>query len=386
MSKPRPCLPAALSVALLLSAALAQQTVTVRVQVRDYADFTRLTLEASAKLETTLSRTGATLDIQVDSPASLRLQTAPVSSRLVRSINWGRRGGRAILTVELKSSTFTYNAFTAGQPFQLMLDFREGEEEAKPPAGEKVSAPPPIARASAPPASGVRTIVLDPGHGGIECGAKGKLGALEKDVTLAIGLKLKAIIERNLSFRVVMTRDKDTEVSLENRAALANNNDALLFISIHANGSYKKSSNGSETFFLSLNALDEEIRRLAYFENTQAELEDRIAAREEEQDVLRMILWDMAQAAHIRQSSRLAELIQAELNALLGTANRGIKQAPFKVLTEVACPAVLVEVAFLSNPDEERRLVSEGFQNNVAQAIYQGLVSYIRLYPPEGGR
>ncbi|MBM3297129.1 MAG: N-acetylmuramoyl-L-alanine amidase [Candidatus Aminicenantes bacterium] len=267
-----------------------------------------------------------------------------------------------------------------------MVDFREGESAAPPPAREKSDAPPPVARTTPRPSSGVRTIVLDPGHGGIEPGAKGRFGALEKDITLAIGLKLKAVIERNLSFRVIMTRDKDVAVSLENRAALANNNDALLFISIHANGSYKKSSHGSETFFLSLNASDEEVRRLAYFENTQGELEGHLAAQEEEQDVLRMILWDMAQAAHIRQSSRLAELIQTELNTLLGTANRGIKQAPFKVLAEVACPAVLVETAFLSNPEEERRLVNDEFQNQVAQAIFQGLVSYIRLYPPEGGR
>ncbi|MBN2198442.1 MAG: N-acetylmuramoyl-L-alanine amidase [Candidatus Aminicenantes bacterium] len=267
-----------------------------------------------------------------------------------------------------------------------MVDFKEGEAAAPPPVRKEGAAPKSAAQPAVRPPSGVRTIVIDPGHGGIEPGAKGRFGTLEKDVTLPIALKLKAVIEKNLSFRVVMTRDKDMAVSLESRAALANNNDAMLFISIHANGSYKQSSHGSETFFLSLNASDEDVRRLAYFENTQAELEGHIAAQEEEQDVLRMILWDMAQSAYIRQSSRLAELIQAELNALLGTANRGIKQAPFKVLAEVACPAVLVEAAFLSNPDEERRLLNEEFQNNVALAIYQGLVNYIRLYPPEGGR
>jgi len=203
---------------------------------------------------------------------------------------------------------------------------------------------------------------------------------------LAISLKLKSIIERNLAFRVVLTRDKDVEVLLENRAAAANNNDAQFFISIHANGSYKKSSSGSETFFLNLNATDEDVRRLAYFENTQTELQGRIAADQDYQDDIRMILWDMAQAAYIRQSSRLAELVQAELNGLLGTANRGIKQAPFKVLTEVACPAILVEVAFLSNPEEERLLGREEFQWNVAQAIYQGLVNTIREFPAESLR
>ena len=101
----------------------------------------------------------------------------------------------------------------------------------------------------------VKTVVIDPGHGGIEIGAQGKFGTKEKDVTLGIGLKLKTIIERNLAYRVVMTRDSDVDISLEDRAALANNNKAYLFISIHANGSYRKNARGSETFFLSLNAI-----------------------------------------------------------------------------------------------------------------------------------
>jgi N-acetylmuramoyl-L-alanine amidase len=89
----------------------------------------------------------------------------------------------------------------------------------------------------------------------------------------------------------------------------------------------------------------------------------------------------MAQAAYLKQSQRLAEIIQDELNTLLNTKDRGIKQAPFKVLTGVACPAVLVESAFISNPEEERELVREGFQEKVAQAIYRGLVRYIKLLP-----
>lgn len=224
----------------------------------------------------------------------------------------------------------------------------------------------------------VRTIVIDPGHGGLEGGARGKFGTLEKEITLAISLKLKNFIERDLALRVFLTRDKDMSVSLDDRAALANNNKADLFISIHTNSSYRKNAHGSETYFLSLNATDEEARRLAYLENTSAELEEQIA--EENEDEIKMILWDMAQAAYLQQSSRLADLIQRELNVLLGTANRGIKQAPFKVLTGVACPAVLVEVAFISNPDEEKELLTEIFQNKVAEAIYKGLVKYIKLY------
>ncbi|MGB8951143.1 MAG: N-acetylmuramoyl-L-alanine amidase [Candidatus Aminicenantales bacterium] len=225
---------------------------------------------------------------------------------------------------------------------------------------------------------GIKTIVIDPGHGGLDTGAKGKFGTLEKNITLAVSLKLKAIVEQNLAFRVILTRDRDIDMLLENRSALANNNHAFLFISIHANGAFRKNAQGSETFFLNLNASDEETRRLAYLENTSADLEKRI--ENEEKDEIKMILWDMAQSAYIKQSSQLAEIIQQELNLLLGTENRGIKQAPFKVLTGVACPAVLVEVAFISNPEEEQKLNRDDFQRNVAQAIYRGLVRYIRLY------
>jgi len=223
-----------------------------------------------------------------------------------------------------------------------------------------------------------RTIVIDPGHGGLDVGAKGKFGSVEKDVDLAISLKLKALIEQSQSYRVVLTRDKDLDVSLENRAAIANNNDALVFLSIHVNGSFRKKARGSETFFMSLNATDEESRKLAYQENREAALDKSIAG--DGKDDIKMILWDMAQSAYIKQSSQLAELIQAQLNSLLGTENRGIKQADFVVLRGVACPAVLVEAAFISNPEEEQKLVDESFQNNVAQAVYTGLMRFLSVY------
>ncbi len=224
----------------------------------------------------------------------------------------------------------------------------------------------------------IQTVVIDPGHGGTEAGAKGRFGILEKDVNLAIGLKLREIIERNQTFRAVLTRDQDVDVSLENRSALANNYKADVFISIHSNGARQKAAEGSETFFLSMNASDEDARRLAYLENNSSRLEGQIGTSAE--DEIKMILWDMAQTAYLRQSSQLAELIQSELNILLGTRNRGIQQAPFKVLAGVACPAILVEVAFVSNPDEEKKLGSDDFQQKVAEALYRGLAKYLRLY------
>ena len=244
-------------------------------------------------------------------------------------------------------------------------------------AGLLVS-PVPVAAATGQ-AQTLRTIVIDPGHGGVESGAKGRFGNLEKDITLAVSLKLKALIEKDMGYEVVLTRDRDVDVSIETRSAIANNHKAGLFISIHANGSVQRAAAGSETFFLSLNATDEDTRRLAYLENNSSELQSHID-RSSDNDLM-MILWDMAQNAYIKESSRLAELVQKELDAMLGTRDRGIKQAPFKVLTGVACPAILVETAFISNPDEEQKLASDEFQAKIAEAIYRGLALFLKKNP-----
>jgi N-acetylmuramoyl-L-alanine amidase len=310
----------------------------------------------------------------------------------VKSFGWSKGKDFYILAIRTKVRNFSYDYFTLSDPPKLVIDFSqidEEESEIRDSLKEKETSRGKLPQPStALPSSrtqtassalqGMKTIVIDPGHGGLEPGASGRFGTLEKNIALEIGLKLKAVIERNFPSRVVLTRDKDLDVSLENRAALANNNKADFFISIHANSSFRKDARGSETYFLSRDATDEEARKLAFMENNPAEFEEGITG--ETEDEIQMILWDMAQSAYLKQSSLLAESIQKELNLLLRTSNRGIKQAPFTVLAGVACPAVLVEVAFISNPREERSLTREGFQVNVAQAIYRGLVNYIELY------
>lgn len=359
--------------------ALPQSRLLLKTTVKDFPQFSRVTLSSDTPLNYSLEKSGSYLLVNIDAQAAFRIQRGPVESRFIKSLGWMKSPEGYTLTIETQHHQFRYDSRVRERPFQLIIDFYPVEEEkrAESPLPEKAKEKPLEAVKKEPPKR-FRTIVIDPGHGGLETGAKGKFGTLEKDVTLAITLKLKEILGRHLSCQVVLTRDSDIDVSLENRAALANNRKADLFISIHTNGSYRKNAQGSETFFLSLDATDEESRKLAYLENNSAELESQIE-KENEED-LKMILWDMAQAAFIKQSSELAEIIQKELNELLGTVNRGIKQAPFKVLTGVACPAVLVEVAFISNPEEEKKLVTEEFQENVAQAIYRGVLAYIRQY------
>lgn len=373
----------------LLSVASAQPV--LRVASQDYEDYSRVIITLPSDLPFSLEQDGSLLLVKLQSQLSFRLRSDPVESRLVKAFSWVKSGNVFIVVIQLRNERFRYDSFRIESKRQLVIDFFDptgrpaGWKAKSPPpqsppeagAEEDAPAPPAAAPAETPPplAKGIRTIVIDPGHGGLEVGAKGKFGTLEKNITLGISQKLKAVIEKSLAFHVELTRDKDIDVSLEDRAAMANNLRAELFISIHTNSSYRRNANGSETYFLSLNASDEEARRLAYLENTSADIDRPIDNGS--QDELMMILWDMAQSAYIKQSQRLAEIIQDELNSLLGTKDRGIKQAPFKVLTGVACPAVLVEVAFISNPEEERELVREDFQQNVARAIYRGLVRYI---------
>lgn len=375
----------------------------IKLSVKDYPNLSRVIIESSFPLSFEIEKSSSLLMINIETNVLFRIEREAFESRFVKSFGWSKGRDYYILTIKTEPTDFSYDYFTLENPPQLVIDLSQsGEErsEARPSLKEKdasekkvpqtptTSTPsrtqtPPLSRTQTQPASfqGIKTIVIDPGHGGLEPGAKGRFGSLEKDIALAIGLRLKAIIERNFPSRIVLTREKDINVSLENRAAISNNNKADLFISIHTNSSFRKDAHGSETFFLSLKATDEEARMLAYMENNPAEFEKGITG--ENEDEIKMILWDMAQSAYLKQSSLLAECIQKELNLLLRTSNRGIKQAPFKVLAGVACPAVLVEVAFISNPREERRMLTERFQNSVAQAVYRGLVSYIKNYSQE---
>jgi N-acetylmuramoyl-L-alanine amidase len=219
----------------------------------------------------------------------------------------------------------------------------------------------------------IETICIDPGHGGSDFGALGKSNLKEKDITLKVGKKLKQIIESKLGIRVILTRGIDSEVSLNSRVSIANNQKADMFISIHVNSSFRKAARGPETFYVSLKATDQESFELARKENKSF---DEIEQKAESDD-LKMILWNMAQTEFIRESSKLADFIQSELNVLMNTINRGVKQAPFRVLMRAAMPAVLIEVAFISNAYEEKKLMNDSFLDRIAQSIYSGISKFI---------
>jgi N-acetylmuramoyl-L-alanine amidase len=241
--------------------------------------------------------------------------------------------------------------------------------------------PIPAATPAAAAPSGL-TIVVDPGHGGSEMGATGPGGLQEKEITLQIARRLAVTIPGVVPSRVILTRESDSPVSLDDRTSVANHERADLFLSLHANSSRAPGAHGTETYYLSLEASDKLAQEVASRENAANGAPAAGPDSSSENPDLNFILWDLAQSAHLKESSELAEAIQEEMNKISRTENRGIKQAPFRVLVGATMPAVLVEMAFISNPDEEKKLRSPAFQQGVADAIARAIGSFVARRRP----
>ena len=215
--------------------------------------------------------------------------------------------------------------------------------------------------------AGLRSIILDPGHGGEEEGARGPTGLLEKDVVLEVARRLRIHLQRR-GYDVHLTRNRDVNMPLEERTAVANNRRADLFISLHANASSGRRARGAETYYLSLDRAEQA--------RHQSEPAGAYVSQRDRDDPLKMILWDMAQSAWLAESGRLAEIIQADFNRVLDIPDRGIKQAPFRILVGATMPAVLVEIGFISNAEEEERLRDPDFLNLIVESLVRSIDAY----------
>ncbi len=214
-------------------------------------------------------------------------------------------------------------------------------------------------------------VVIDPGHGGHDHGTTGPTGLLEKELVLEVALQLGAMIEEKLGSEVVYTRTTDTFIPLEERTAIANNNKADLFVSIHANSSPLKSISGAEVYYLN-------------FTNSKDALE--VAAREnaghgknifELRDLLQKIaLKDKADESREFATKLQTHLHGAWLKLNSGARNRGVKRAPFVVLIGASMPSVLAEVGFVSNPRDEQSLKKPESRTKLAEALFRGVQQY----------
>jgi N-acetylmuramoyl-L-alanine amidase len=215
-----------------------------------------------------------------------------------------------------------------------------------------------------PPSRPFRVVVIDPGHGGPAFGGRSASGLLEKHLVLELAKRVGRALERQ-GLQVVYTRDSDRFVSLAERTEIANRARGDLFLSIHANTAPDPDAHGFETYFLSVEASDDEARRVALVEN---QVFDQPAAADDSADIVGGILSDMIRTRFLRESSAIAASIQRGVASLPGPS-RGVKQAPFVVLMGVNMPAALLEVGFLTHEDEVRRLQSRGHQEAIARAV-----------------
>jgi N-acetylmuramoyl-L-alanine amidase len=344
--------------------------VTVRTAVSGSA--VRVAIEASEKVPFRVAQEQGRVTVAIPRDViDVSLQPERLTGGIVESVQFS--GGKDnVFTITLGRRFKDLQAHEEEGPSRLVMDF-----QALPLAAGEPS-PSPSASAAAPrvvpEGPSVRTVVIDPGHGGDDVGAKGPGGSVEKDVALAIARKVRATVANSLGLQAFLTRDKDVDVALDERAAFANNYKADLFISIHVNASRAQGARGSEVYFLSYQASDDESRRVAALEG--GEIAIPAAAGAPAGSDVALILWDMAQAEHLEESSALASRIQEELAEVNGNERRGVKQAPFRVLVGAAMPAVLVEVAFISNSEEEKLLTSDAYQSRIAAAVARGIARF----------
>ena len=285
----------------------------------------------------------------------------------------------------------------AFDPLMALLQKSDGKSIADGPGTE--SAPPPVPEAprsearselapklepfprAKPVVSRMVTIVIDPGHGGEDPGATGRGGSREKNVTLTIAKKLKSIIDAEPNMRAVLTRDGDFFIPLQVRVQKARKVHADLFVSVHADAFIKPHARGSSVFALSeRGATSTAAKWLAKRENdadliggVNLDMKDRYLA---------MTLADLSLTAQINDSLKLGKAVLSELGGVNSLHKSGVEQAGFAVLKAPDIPSILVETAFISNPEEERRLNDEGYQEKMAQAIFKGIRKYFTKNPP----
>jgi N-acetylmuramoyl-L-alanine amidase len=332
------------------------------LRYRSYPSFTRVVVETSAPLEYRVEPTSRQ-EVRVRLGAlAAGTRSEEVGDGFIQGLRVERSSNGTVLRVLFEAAAAAPRVSTLVEPHRLVLDFPRPEE------------PDPREREGGAP---LRVIVLDAGHGGHDSGAVGPTGLMEKDLVLDVTKRVARLVESELGVKALLSRDSDVFVTLRDRTSYANRQRADLFVSIHANAHRQASWTGVETYFLSSEASDSNARQVAASENSVVQLEKN-GARPRAVNAVKAILWELAQSAFQSESSRLAEIVQDSMTRSLRLPNRGVKQAGFYVLGGAAMPAILIELGFVTNPAEERKLRDPGHRDAIARAIAAGLGEYKR--------
>jgi N-acetylmuramoyl-L-alanine amidase len=338
------------------------------MRYRSYPSFTRIVVEAAAGLSYLTAAGKSEIRVRLAGLNVPGVRLEEIGDGLVKEARLESVGPDALLKIILEGHAGDVKTASLQDPFRVVVDIYRAKES----AGTDSQ------RGRTGGATPLKLIVLDAGHGGHDPGARGPNGVQEKDVVLDVTRRAARMIEDGLGIKVVLTRSTDVFVPLRERTNFANKQRADLFVSVHANAHPRSVSEGVETYFLSSEATDNEARQTAAIENNVVQLES--PQSRQKTDLLKSILWDMAQSEFQQESSFLAETVQDSMAQSLRLVNRGVKQAGFYVLGGAAMPAILIEIGFLTNPKEEKKLASAEHREAIARAIYASLTEYKRRY------
>lgn len=311
----------------------------------------------------------------------------PINDGLLQSVRTGQyKDGVVRVVLDIKKIE-DYKVFHLKEPFRIVIDISGRKVDDGGVKDSKVKTPKKDTKVSkdkkdkpAPAKTKktykVKTVILDAGHGGKDPGAMGKRKLKEKDVTLKITKFLKKELKKRFDGKIILTRDNDVYIPLDERTAIANMKQADLFVSIHINASPNRKARGVETYFLDY-ANDKNSKRVAARENDTS-----IDAVDD--DTLQFILNDLNNTANRHESSELATTVQGSLTNKLkkkyrNINNHGVKGAPFYVLVGTRMPSILVETAFISNPTEEKLLRKDSYLKTIASGIADGIMKHIKI-------
>ncbi len=408
-----------------IAGAVARLPSVLSVRVWPATDYTRITLEHDAPLKFThftvenpdrlvVDIEGVEFNSVLDSLAR-KITTDDPYIKLLRAGRFKPGVVRLVIELKTKVAPQVFELKPAGEyghrlvldvypqtPVDPLMSLVEGRKDAVEPLKLEAENKAPEAQpkkpeqtASAPEAPEVRTtrksgkpvvdrlvtITLDPGHGGEDPGAVGRGGSYEKNVTLAVAKRLKARLDAEPNMRAVLTRDSDFFVPLQMRAQKARRVQSDLFLSIHADAWLKPDARGSSVFVLSeRGASSTQARLLAQREN-EADLIGGVNLSAKDLFLARTLL-DLSQTATINDSLKLGKYLLGELGSVNTLHKNSVEQASFAVLKAPDIPSALIETAFISNPDEERRLNDDAYQDKLADAIVRGIRQYFVKNPP----
>ncbi len=360
-----------------LSGSEASKHISVKgIRYSTYKSHTRVVLDMDGAVEYTQNRIAQPdrlyfdlSNCSVSKRAKAPLAINDGTLKMVRISQFNKNNVRLVLELDRMDK---FSSFMLEHPNRLVIDvYNPGQPVSTIKPGKGIKKKPVRKNFNK-----IRTVVIDPGHGGKDPGAVGPGGLQEKDITLYVAKKLGKIIRKKHNVDIIYTRNRDVFVPLNDRTEIANSKKADLFISIHVNASKKRSARGIETYFLNWTN-NREAMRVAARENKIT-----VKKMKKVQDGLQMILQDLARNNKREESMRLAHSVQSAMVNTLKTKyskieDLGVKYALFYVLVGAEMPSILVEVSFISNRAEEKRLARTTYRNKIAEAIAKGINSYI---------